>query len=229
MRAIVGTDVPAFIASGATHAPGAVPDPGATAGTTRYLREDATWDVPAGGSGGDLPGPALPSSSYYWIAGVLLGNASFTNTSGGGANAAYVFPFRVPKAISITELGFYNSSISGSAACAIYADNAGTPGVLVVAQPKTAVSASGLAVSAVSATLQPNTDYWALIGATAAGNVQGFFASFCNVGIGVVPPTTVYSGYTLNLTSGWSALPTTLVGAALTPSSTPSLPCVYYH
>ena len=114
MRAIVGTDVPAFIASGATHAPGAVPDPGATAGTTRYLREDATWDVPAGGSGGDLPGPALPSSSYYWIAGVLLGNASFTNTSGGGANAAYVFPFRVPKAISITELGFYNSSISGS-------------------------------------------------------------------------------------------------------------------
>jgi hypothetical protein len=29
-----------------------VPDPGATAGATRFLREDGTWDVPAGGGGG---------------------------------------------------------------------------------------------------------------------------------------------------------------------------------
>lgn len=39
-------------ASGANHTPGAVPDPGATAGTTRFLREDATWDVPSGGGSG---------------------------------------------------------------------------------------------------------------------------------------------------------------------------------
>lgn len=39
-------------ASGANHAPGVVPDPGATAGTTHFLREDATWAVPAGGGGG---------------------------------------------------------------------------------------------------------------------------------------------------------------------------------
>lgn len=39
-------------ASGANHAPGTVPDPGATAGTTKFLREDATWDVPSGGGGG---------------------------------------------------------------------------------------------------------------------------------------------------------------------------------
>lgn len=41
-----------FGASGTSHASGDVPDPGATAGTTRYLREDATWDVPSGGGGG---------------------------------------------------------------------------------------------------------------------------------------------------------------------------------
>jgi len=29
--------------SGASHASGLVPDPGATAGTTKYLREDGTW------------------------------------------------------------------------------------------------------------------------------------------------------------------------------------------
>jgi hypothetical protein len=39
-------------ASGASHASGIVPDPGATAGSTKYLREDATWATPAGGGGG---------------------------------------------------------------------------------------------------------------------------------------------------------------------------------
>jgi hypothetical protein len=47
------TNISAYIkvfgASGTNHAPGAVPDPGASAGTTRFLREDATWDVPSGG------------------------------------------------------------------------------------------------------------------------------------------------------------------------------------
>lgn len=38
--------------SGTGHAAGLAPDPGATAGTTKFLREDATWAVPAGGSGG---------------------------------------------------------------------------------------------------------------------------------------------------------------------------------
>ncbi len=42
---------PNFVASGASHAAGAVPDPGASAGTTHFLREDATWAVPPSGSG----------------------------------------------------------------------------------------------------------------------------------------------------------------------------------
>jgi hypothetical protein len=35
-----------FVASGAAHARGAVPDPGAVAGSTKFLREDATWVTP---------------------------------------------------------------------------------------------------------------------------------------------------------------------------------------
>lgn len=35
-----------FGASGSNHAAGLVPDPGATAGTTKFLREDGTWVVP---------------------------------------------------------------------------------------------------------------------------------------------------------------------------------------
>lgn len=39
--------IPAFIGSGSSHAAGYVPDAGATAGTTRYLREDGTWAAPS--------------------------------------------------------------------------------------------------------------------------------------------------------------------------------------
>lgn len=35
--------LPTMVASGASHAPGAVPDPPAVAGSTKFLREDATW------------------------------------------------------------------------------------------------------------------------------------------------------------------------------------------
>ncbi len=40
---------PVFVGSGVSHATGLVPDPGASAGTTKYLREDGSWAVPAGG------------------------------------------------------------------------------------------------------------------------------------------------------------------------------------
>ena len=49
---VAAARLPLFGPSGAAHAPGIVPDPGATTGTTHYLREDGTWSVPAGGGGG---------------------------------------------------------------------------------------------------------------------------------------------------------------------------------
>lgn len=53
-----------FGASGSSHAVGIVPDPGASAGTTRYLREDGTWDVPA-----DIDAP-IPYDLYLQYVGV---------------------------------------------------------------------------------------------------------------------------------------------------------------
>lgn len=50
-RALVPADYPVFGASGGSHAAGAVPDPGATSGSTRFLREDGTWVVPSGSGG----------------------------------------------------------------------------------------------------------------------------------------------------------------------------------
>ncbi len=42
----LNTFLPEFVASGASHAGGSVTDPPAGAGTTKFLREDATWAVP---------------------------------------------------------------------------------------------------------------------------------------------------------------------------------------
>jgi lysophospholipase L1-like esterase len=61
---VAAAALPLFGASGSAHQQGAVPDPGATSGTTRFLREDGTWSVPAGGAGsGASAALALPSSS----------------------------------------------------------------------------------------------------------------------------------------------------------------------
>lgn len=38
--------IPIMIGSGSSHRSGLVPDPGSTAGTSKYLREDGTWQVP---------------------------------------------------------------------------------------------------------------------------------------------------------------------------------------
>lgn len=69
----VGSDLPVMVASGASHSGGAVPDPGASAGTTRFLREDATWVAP------------VPSLS--WTAPTLLN--SWVNVGAGKVPAGY--------------------------------------------------------------------------------------------------------------------------------------------
>jgi hypothetical protein len=68
--------------SGASHAAGSVPDPGATAGATRYLREDATWAVPAGGTGGGMTDPTNTKGD------LIVNNGSGTTRIGTGGAAS---------------------------------------------------------------------------------------------------------------------------------------------
>jgi hypothetical protein len=56
--------LPPFVASGSSHAPGLVPDPGSTAGSTKFLREDDTWVTPSSGGGGI----SVPMGIHYcWL------------------------------------------------------------------------------------------------------------------------------------------------------------------
>ena len=80
-RAFVPADLPVFVASGSSHAPGAVPDPGSTAGSTRYLREDATWDVPPSSgltTGGAVTGGAANAILYENSSSNLAASSALT-------------------------------------------------------------------------------------------------------------------------------------------------------
>jgi hypothetical protein len=106
----------AFHASGSAHASGDVPDPGATAGTTRYLREDATWVVPP------YPGVMVASGASHASGlapdpGVTAGTTRFLCE-----NATWVAPpntAQTPWAQDVNAAGFrlYNTGrvIIGSA------------------------------------------------------------------------------------------------------------------
>jgi hypothetical protein len=59
-----GLRVAVFGASGAGHAPGVVPDPGAGQGTAKFLREDATWAIPAGGGGAPTDAEYLVGAAH---------------------------------------------------------------------------------------------------------------------------------------------------------------------
>lgn len=87
---IAAGDMPVFVKSGSGDAAGAVPAPGTTGGTTRYLREDATWVAPAAGGNAELGGCtslqtlSTNPSTDYWdpdaTSGLSAGTANVANS-----------------------------------------------------------------------------------------------------------------------------------------------------
>jgi hypothetical protein len=51
----ISLNFPAFVGAGASHAPGIVPDPGATPGLGKFLRDDGSWSTTTGFSGSCAP------------------------------------------------------------------------------------------------------------------------------------------------------------------------------
>lgn len=95
--AIAVADLPAMVASGATHAAGIVPDPGAVAGTTKFLREDGSWAIPAAtgladpGANGlvkrtasNVTAAATAGSDYYAPGGGLIAVTDLPGFAGSG-------------------------------------------------------------------------------------------------------------------------------------------------
>jgi len=86
---VAAAHLPSLGASGGGHAAGIVPDPGAAAGNTRYLREDGTWSVPVGSGGSGAPVPVDLPQRANLLGEYLLNEGSGTiadDTSGHGNN-----------------------------------------------------------------------------------------------------------------------------------------------
>jgi hypothetical protein len=84
--------IPVMVASGASHAPGAVPDPPASAGTTKYLREDGTWTVPPDtNSGGTVTSVALAAPAELSVSGSPVTGSGTLTLAWASAAANKVF------------------------------------------------------------------------------------------------------------------------------------------
>lgn len=78
---VAATYLPAMVASGGSHAPGLVPDPPSSSGTVKFLREDATWAVPAGSGSGTVTSVALALPSIITVSGSpITGSGTLTGT-----------------------------------------------------------------------------------------------------------------------------------------------------
>lgn len=98
-----------FGASGVNHSVGLVPDPGSSAGTTKFLREDGTWQTISTSS--VLPTPIRVGDMIYWngsawvtLAGNNSGTQFLQETSAG-----------VPSWVTLSFAPTYQSFTSGSA------------------------------------------------------------------------------------------------------------------
>lgn len=110
--------LPVMGASGASHAAGAVPDPGASAGTTRFLCEDGTFKNVAGASGGTVTSVALTMPSDFSVGGspitgsgtlaVTAANQSANTVKAGPASGAAAAPtYRALVAADIPAIRFH--------------------------------------------------------------------------------------------------------------------------
>jgi hypothetical protein len=125
-RALNPNDV--FRASGAAHALGLVPDPGAAAATARFLREDATWVAAVPSAGGamsgtlDLSASTIPTITfdsgdyvYYdktYNALVFVGGGviRFTLDTAGNVSAVGTIRSSVPITAAFWSTAFYTGA-----------------------------------------------------------------------------------------------------------------------
>lgn len=118
-----------FGPSGPSHSQGLAPDPGSSAGTTRFLREDATWDVPptmVASGASHAPGYAPDPGASAGTSRFLREDATWQTPAGGGGGSGgsggSIVPIQTQTAAGATPsftfnvpAGFKNLRITGLA------------------------------------------------------------------------------------------------------------------
>ncbi len=139
---------PDFVASGASHARGAVPDPGSVAGTTKFLREDKTWAVPPGTSSGTVSSvtASLPLTSSGGATPNIALNYDTTTVTLNGSNQIQV------AALTGDVTKAAGSNATAIAANAVTNAKAAQMGALTIKGNNTGLTANALDLTATQAT-----------------------------------------------------------------------------
>jgi hypothetical protein len=112
------SDLPAtMVASGASHAGGLVPDPGASAGTSKFLREDGTWQMPAGSGG-----CGSTNNTPQWLRYLGTGDNGTLNVTSGTTNLygdAYYTSFNLGAGATIKVTSSQGLVVHSTGTCTI--------------------------------------------------------------------------------------------------------------
>jgi len=144
--------LPVFGASGSTHSPGIVPDPGPTAGSTRFLREDGTFAVPAGGGSSSSGTPTI-------AVGAAAGTGASATVSGNNINGVITLitgTSTVPLATLVT-ITFNGSVATPPQGCLLMPRNPNAAGQVAMIYT-TAPSSTSWTVAASGGPLAPSTN-----------------------------------------------------------------------
>ena len=116
----------AFGASGSAHSAGIVPDPGATAGATRFLREDGSWAAPTGvGSSSGGGSMAVQNANAVAITGgTISGTVVVAPYSYRGVRLTAPTATQTLLTVPSTSSGFATYTIKGNATCDVAVSSA---------------------------------------------------------------------------------------------------------
>jgi hypothetical protein len=124
-----------FGASGGSHSSGAAADPGASAGTTRYLREDNTWQVPPGGGGTTTNPLTLNNSGSGASSGTTFNGSSAVtlsyNTLGAaaaGVNSNITSLTGLTTPLSVAQGGIGAATAAANSVFGNFTGSSATPG-----------------------------------------------------------------------------------------------------
>lgn len=180
--------LPVFVASGASHAAGIVPDPGAVAGTLKMLREDATWVQPSfAGLSGSATAAQMPAFT-----------GDVTTSAGATVTTLANIPTAVPMAGSLLATNIAAPATPAAGKTSIYVDSTNK----ILAAKNDAGTVSSTVVPSTAAANQFAT------GVSAAGVISYAQPAFSNISgtatTGQLPATVMLTNTTATLTVGYT-------------------------
>lgn len=204
-----------------------------TADSTKFLRGDKSWAVPASGSGKDWNHFRNVGTSPFerWYVAAQTNVTSITTGTPTAGNMRAV-PFMSGSGGTLDRLGIeVTTAVAGNMRIGIYGNTSDTylyPASLLVDSGNLDTSTTGMKTAVINVTLNANSLYWFVILNDAAPSIR-YLGNGCAMllGVGSTIGATMFGHLSVAQTFG--ALPATFTtgGSPVASSNTPAISCRY--